>query len=365
MEQFGQQLGHGLGKGLSGKTLKSMFNDVLEAGGSPLTAMQRVMPYDPDLAEKLGNAEMKKRGQETLRDLVLQMKPEWAGMVSGDTDPFVMLQAATELESLASAREAAGREAGFREREIGIKEAEQARKALETLSGGTEEESPFTMDMTGSQLKSMFPNDTRVQGLADETVYPVRRTGNRLIGVGSMKPPAPTKERPEWEIGQAHRKEFEALPEVRQANEILTKYDVMTEAVKESRDPSTQNYVGIDQAIITLFNKMTDPSSVVRESEYARTPGDLSVLNRLKGKVEKLKGGGPGLTQEDREAIYRMGTKFYRVYQKKLKDRIKQYRSIMKNAGADPDIWLSPIAPEIGGTTDDLSDAAQFDRTGQ
>jgi hypothetical protein len=42
------------------------------------------------------------------------------------------------------------------------------------------------------------------------------------------------------------------------------------------------------QTIVTAFNKILDPTSVVRESEYARTPEGQSYLERLQGKYEQL-----------------------------------------------------------------------------
>jgi len=50
------------------------------------------------------------------------------------------------------------------------------------------------------------------------------------------------------------------------------------------------------QAIITSFNKILDPTSVVRESEYDRTSAGQSLLQRLEGKVNNIAQGGAGVT---------------------------------------------------------------------
>jgi hypothetical protein len=91
-----------------------------------------------------------------------------------------------------------------------------------------------------------------------------------------------------------------------------------------------------------MFNKITDPQSVVRESEYARTASDLSLLNRLKGKYEKWASGGAGLTDEDRKAILDMSEKFHNVAEKKAKAREKEYRGYYTNIGFNPDRYLNP-----------------------
>jgi len=70
LAQFGASLGQSAGQALSAKTLKSMFQDVIDAGGSPLTAMQRIMPYDPELADKLGDQESQRIGDDYLRQTI-------------------------------------------------------------------------------------------------------------------------------------------------------------------------------------------------------------------------------------------------------------------------------------------------------
>jgi hypothetical protein len=46
-----------------------------------------------------------------------------------------------------------------------------------------------------------------------------------------------------------------------------------------------------------------DPGSVVRESEFARTPQGLSLVERFSGYKEKIKEGGVGLTDAARQEI--------------------------------------------------------------
>ena len=59
----------------------------------------------------------------------------------------------------------------------------------------------------------------------------------------------------------------------------------------------------VDQALINLFNKITDPTSVVRESEFQRTPDNIALMERVKGFLPKLTRGGVGLTDSERQAL--------------------------------------------------------------
>ena len=154
------------------------------------------------------------------------------------------------------------------------------------------------------------------------------------------------------------------MPEVKDFTEIRKRWDVMSAAMKEAE--TTDNFIAVDQALITTFNKITDPDSVVRESEYARTSSDLSLLNRLKGKVAKLSKGGPGLTPEDRKAISRMAEKFMKVSEKKYKERLYEYRGYLHNLGVDAEEYIAPYGkkgkekPEVTEPLDPEEEANEF-----
>lgn len=49
------------------------------------------------------------------------------------------------------------------------------------------------------------------------------------------------------------------------------------------------------QAVLVTFQKILDPTSVVRESEYARSASGQALLARMKGAVEQLQKGGAGV----------------------------------------------------------------------
>ncbi|MCP4262826.1 MAG: hypothetical protein GY774_35755 [Planctomycetes bacterium] len=140
------------------------------------------------------------------------------------------------------------------------------------------------------------------------------------------------------------RKDFEALQEVKQFTEFRLRNDVMKAAMAEAEKIATLkrgNHVAVDQAIITTFNKMTDPDSVVRESEYLRTASDLALWHRVKGKIEKWKMGGAGLTISDRRALSNMAEKFYEAAESKFRERHAEYQGYIANSGLDPEKYLT------------------------
>jgi len=130
------------------------------------------------------------------------------------------------------------------------------------------------------------------------------------------------------------RKEFNNLPDVKETNEALPKINSMRKAMEEAK--TTNNYVAVDQALISLYNKLTDPTSVVRESEYARTAENLPVLNAIKGKMQKVVKGGAGLTSSDRAALMQMAELMNKGYQDIRNRRVQEYSGYATSGGVDP-----------------------------
>lgn len=61
------------------------------------------------------------------------------------------------------------------------------------------------------------------------------------------------------------------------------------------------------QAVLVTFQKFLDPTSVVRESEYARSAEGLAIAERARGFVEKLLQGGAGVTLQELETFAALG----------------------------------------------------------
>lgn len=61
------------------------------------------------------------------------------------------------------------------------------------------------------------------------------------------------------------------------------------------------------QAVLVTFQKILDPTSVVRESEYARSAEGQSALNQIKGFTDRLARGGVGVPMAELEKFYTLG----------------------------------------------------------
>jgi hypothetical protein len=59
----------------------------------------------------------------------------------------------------------------------------------------------------------------------------------------------------------------------------------------------------LDQVLVIWLNKILDPGSVVRESEFARAPEWMSFFNKREGKIAKIQEGWVWLTDSERTEI--------------------------------------------------------------
>ena len=116
------------------------------------------------------------------------------------------------------------------------------------------------------------------------------------------------------------------------------------------------------QAILISFNKMLDPSSVVRESEYSRSASGQSALETMKGFVDKLSQGGAGVTLAELETYRAFGEM---VVENTLKSTVgperKRIGRLIEYAGVDPSlVFTGRFAPKPpqGEATQGLPQAA-------
>lgn len=133
------------------------------------------------------------------------------------------------------------------------------------------------------------------------------------------------------------RKEFEG-------SQIYKDYVTVkpqAEKMQRAYDMIGKNNVAVDQTIITVLNKMLDPSSVVRESEYARTPENLSLLNRVRGYIGKQGYGGAGLTNEDRKSVLDMAKQFSALTEDYYKEHEQNYKKIADYYGAPHNLIIT------------------------
>jgi len=163
----------------------------------------------------------------------------------------------------------------------------------------------------------------------------------KVLSTGPRYKPDPGRGPTEYQLMSAAtnlRKEFNNRPEIKEYNQMMPKIASIDKALIEAQ--KSGNKVAADQALITLFNKMTDPNSVVRESEYARTPENLSFVNKMRGKIAKMATGGAGLTNSDRQAIVNMAKQMQGAYQDVFDKTADEYAGYARGYGIQPNMII-------------------------
>lgn len=91
------------------------------------------------------------------------------------------------------------------------------------------------------------------------------------------------------------------------------------------------------QGVLVTFQKILDPTSVVRESEYARSASGLSLISRMEGAWDKIKSGGAGVPVEDLEQFVTLAEQFVRNQAQAAETTRTQIDSIAKEFHLKPE----------------------------
>lgn len=110
------------------------------------------------------------------------------------------------------------------------------------------------------------------------------------------------------------------------------------------------------QAIITSFNKILDPSSVVRESEYDRTAQGQSLLAQLEGKVQNIASGGAGVTEATLKEAAEIAKKYLEGSKKSIELQNQRAIQMAQQFGLNPDFVTSTGQIDDVGTGKTIDD---------
>lgn len=190
------------------------------------------------------------------------------------------------------------------------------------------------VDQNGQPLEGFRPRSTGVGGLGQEREAIARAKFNGRT-FSQLSPPEQQQVLDE-EVkrgGEKAATTTTAKMEASSKGPLSTKqkFDALTElqgawrkAVAPTREMSRQlqlmhtglerfkagDKIGGSQAVLVTFQKILDPLSVVRESEYERSASGLGLMQRIQGAYEKLKAGGAGVPVEDLQQMVETADQF-------------------------------------------------------
>lgn len=163
----------------------------------------------------------------------------------------------------------------------------------------------------------------------------------------------PIEEKDKFANTKALRDEFNSAPAVKDFNVIQTQTGIIQEAFDEATSPDAaeKSRIASDQALVVAFNKLLDPGSVVRESEFDRTPLQTAILNRFLSAPEKAKRGGLAITDEDRAAIVDMALRARNVAGEQFNAQFDRTQNLAGGFELDPDKIFGGLQRFIPATT--------------
>jgi len=145
----------------------------------------------------------------------------------------------------------------------------------------------------------------------------MKAVNKRVEDLAASKAGATTTARAEAqaEAPLSSAKSFDALRELqgdwRKAEapekETARQLQIMETGLKRFKEGDKN---GGSQAVLVTFQKILDPQSVVRESEYDRSPEGLGLKQRMQGWIERLQTGGAGVPQAELEQMVQTAREF-------------------------------------------------------
>jgi hypothetical protein len=121
------------------------------------------------------------------------------------------------------------------------------------------------------------------------------------------------------------RKEFEGLPEVKDFRQLQSSYEKIKTVTKK---PSPAG----DISLVFSYMKMLDPSSTVREGEYATAKNAAGVPDIIRNQYNKLK-SGEFLSEKQRTDFLQQATNLYNAQQSLVAKREQDFSALSSAYG--------------------------------
>jgi hypothetical protein len=147
------------------------------------------------------------------------------------------------------------------------------------------------------------------------------------------------------------RKEFNANQTIKSYQIVNQSANAIKSAYEMSTNPDTQSRLASDQVLAVAFQKMLDPQSVVRESEYERLPEGAALYSKLAGFLPKLLEGGLSIRDEDRKAVLDMAQKFLEGHQAAINRHINRYNTLAEQYGINSELVTGGVVDKAANSS--------------
>lgn len=164
--------------------------------------------------------------------------------------------------------------------------------------------------------------------------------GPRVVAQGAPKPDmTPQQER---QASVQLRKEFNALPDVKEFNDVANAYTTID---RLSKAPPTG---ASDISFIFSYMKMLDPGSVVREGEFATAANSGGIPDTVQNLYNKAL-DGKRLTPQQRQNFASTARNIYEGRKGRYDQIVSEYQGYATETGLKPDV-IQPRIPAGSGS---------------
>lgn len=201
-----------------------------------------------------------------------------------------------------------------------------------------------------AEEKIQAPEGQKPQGILEKVGSFIGGLSGGVQGQGTQKPknllnPVVAKQE---EATENLRKEFNALPEVKNFAIIQPKAEALSKALSDISKVT-------DQELVRYAMLMIEPTSVVREGEAAAIANSQSFTQEWKGALLGALNGQSTLGPDAREGLRRLAVRAYEGHKNLFNQRAAFYSQEAKTKGLDPSRIVSGIAPNASAIFGDAS----------
>lgn len=214
-----------------------------------------------------------------------------------------------------------------RGQEVGSGYEQWKAPVFQNLGGRTAAIDPVSLGERGSFAQSQSPDNKASVGASYANAGATREVANATRDAARIQ----TGFKNEQDL----RKEFSGLPEVEN-------YKKAYPAFAAIKDATSRNTTQSDINIVYGLAKLYDPTSVVREGEYATVANSPNIPEKVKGYAQYLAGGGR-LSPETKKQIMLEATGRIGTYEAEAKKARGSYEGIAKKRGMEPSSVFSDM----------------------
>ena len=184
--------------------------------------------------------------------------------------------------------------------------------------------------------------------VAAKNVTEVSRIRNEIArnAAATRAPREEPKISPNEAISATMRLRQQYATETKAARDTRVQFEQMKSALAAVKNGSE---AAGSQGVLVTFQKILDPTSVVRESEYARSSSGLSLLAQIQGKYDSIVKGGAGVPVKELEDFVNLAKTFSDNQARAANATTEQIESIITDYGLNRKSIIIDLDEGVGG----------------